>query len=66
MIPAITPITIPAIAPGLNPPPPVAAIGVGKRLPLAVAGERKGAVVVTPTMSVAVDMPVLVGRSGAV
>lgn len=46
MIPAITPMTIPAIAPGLKPPPLAMAIAVGKALPLAVAGARKGAVVV--------------------
>lgn len=64
MMPAITPMTIPAIAPGLRPPPLAIAIVVGKALPLAVAGARKGAVVVAEP--VVVIIPVLVGRRGGV
>lgn len=61
MIPAMTPITIPAIAPGLNP-LLLLADGVGRLLPLAVAGGMNGAVVVAETILVVVAIPPLVGR----
>ena len=64
MMAAITPMTIPAIAPALNPPPPLAS-AIGKTLPLAVAGAMKGTVVVAETIEVAVETPPLVGRIGA-
>ena len=63
MIPAITPITIPAIAPGLKPPPPDR-VAIGSVLPLAVAGARKGMVVVADRVDVKVEAPPLVGRKG--
>ena len=66
IIPAITPMTIPAIAPGLSPPPLADGTMVGSVLPLAVAGARKGAVVVAEMVEVAVMTPLLVGRYGAV
>lgn len=57
--------TMPAIAPALNPPPLDTAMGVGNVLPLAVAGARKGPVVDAETVDVAVEIPPLVGRYGA-
>lgn len=63
MTPAIVPITIPAIAPGLKPWLLVAAIG--SVLPLAVAGGIKGCVVVAEIVPVAVMVAPLVGRTGA-
>ena len=64
IIPAITPITIPAIAPGLSPLLLFEGV-IGKLLPLAVAGGVNGAVVVAETVLVAVRIPPLVGRRGA-
>lgn len=64
MIPAITPITIPAIAPPLKPPDDECAV-TGRVLPLAVAGAMNGWVVVAATTDVAVVTPPLVGRNGA-
>jgi hypothetical protein len=69
MIPAMTPITIPAItipaiAPGLNPLEVECAV-TGNWLPLAVAGGRKGRVVDADSVDVAVVTPPLVGRKGA-
>jgi hypothetical protein len=64
VIPAMTPITIPAIAPGLSPLLLLEEV-IGRVLPLAVAGEMNGAVVVAETVLVAVAMPPLVGRYGA-
>ena len=57
--------TIPAIAPGERPPPPSTGNAVGSVLPLAVAGAKKGAVVVGTTVFVMVETPLLVGLSGA-
>jgi hypothetical protein len=64
MIPAMTPMTIPAIAPGLRP-LLLDAVMVGRVLPLAVAGGRNDWVVVTETVPVNVETPPLVGRNGA-
>lgn len=64
MIPAITPMTIPAIAPGLRP-PEVEDPVIGRVLPLAVAGGTNGIVVDADTTDVAVETPPLVGRTGA-
>lgn len=61
MTPAIVPMTIPAIAPPLSP-CEVELETIGKVLPEAVAGEMKGAVVVT---EVEVETPPLVGLNGA-
>ena len=64
MIPAMTPITIPAMAPGLSPlllPEGV----IGMVLPLAVAGGMNGSVVVAETTFVDVETPPLVARIGA-
>lgn len=60
----MTPITIPAIAPGLNP-LLLPDLVIGMLLPLAVAGGVNGAVMVAETTVVAVEMPPLVGRKGA-
>jgi len=60
----MTPMTIPAIAPALNPPPPLSWV-MGNVLPLAVAGAWKGTVVVAEVIEVAVETPPLVGRTGA-
>jgi hypothetical protein len=60
----MTPITIPAIAPGLNP-LLLPDLVIGMLLPLAVAGGVNGAVVVAETTDVAVEMPPLVGRKGS-
>ena len=65
MIPASTPITIPAIAPALKPPPPPDEDMIGSVLPLAVAGARKGMVVVADRVVVMVEAPPLVGRTGS-
>jgi len=59
---AITPITIPAIAPPLRPPELECSV-TGRVLPLAVAGGKNGTVVDAET--VAVETPPLVGRTGA-
>jgi len=60
----MTPMTIPAIAPGLN--PLLLLDEVTAMLdPLAVAGGVKGSVVVAETTAVVVEMPPLVGRKGA-
>jgi hypothetical protein len=62
MMAAMTPMTIPAIAPGLRPWEvewPV----IGNVLPLAVAAGMKGTVVDAETVDVVI--PPLVGRSGA-
>ena len=64
MIPAMTPMTIPAIAPGLKPPPLWDEV-IEMLLPLAVAGGVNGSVVVAETTFVVVEMPPLVGRKGA-
>jgi hypothetical protein len=61
MMPAITPITIPAIAPPLKP-FDFSCIVSGRELPLAVAGAMNGWVVVSGT---SVVTPPLVGRRGA-
>ena len=61
--PAIVPMTIPAMAPPLNP-CEVELETIGKVLPEAVAGEMKGAVVVTE-VEVEVETPPLVGLNGA-
>lgn len=50
-MPTRTPITIPAIAPPLRPPPPDEWLTIGRVLPLAVAGGVKGWVVVTETVA---------------
>ena len=63
-MPKMTAMTMPAIAPGLSPPPPLLDI-MGSVLPLAVAGERKGTVVVAFLVEVVVESPPLVGRTGA-
>ena len=60
----MTPMTIPAIAPGLRP-LLLDAVMVGKALPLAVAAGRNVWVVVTETVPVDVETPPLVGRNGA-
>jgi len=60
----MTPITIPAIAPGLKP-FDVECPVTGSELPLAVAGGTKGIVVDADTVEVAVVTPPLVGRLGA-
>jgi len=60
----MTPITIPAIAPGLNPPLLCDEV-IGSTDPLAVAGGVNGSVVVAETTVVVVEMPPLVGRKGA-
>jgi hypothetical protein len=61
--PAITPITIPAIAPELNPRELDSVIGI--ELPEAETGVPKGWVVVAETVLVAVEAIPLVGRKGA-
>ena len=63
-MPARTPITIPAIAPGLSPLLLLEEV-IGKWLPVAVAGGMNAAVVVAETVLVAVATPPLVGRYGA-
>jgi hypothetical protein len=63
IIPTMTPITIPAIAPPLRPWLLLATMGIV--LPLAVAGGINAAVVVADTVEVAVLTPPLVGRIGA-
>lgn len=64
MIPAMTPMTIPAIAPPER--PLLEPDGVmGREEPDAVAGGMKGWVVVTETVEDAVETPPEVGRSGA-
>jgi len=60
----MTPMTIPAIAPALNPPPLCDEV-TDMLLPLAVAGGVNGSVVVAETTVVVVEMPPLVGRKGA-
>ncbi len=55
----MTPMTIPAIAPALNPPPLLDEVS-GRVLPLAVAGGVNGSVVVAET-TVVVETPPLVG-----
>jgi hypothetical protein len=57
----MTPITIPAIAPGLSPLLLLEEV-IGRLLPLAVAGGVNDAVVVAETTVVCVEMPPLVGR----
>lgn len=64
MIPAITPITIPAIAPPERPLFEDEEV-MGKVVPLAVAAGRKVWVVVTDAKDVAVETPPLVPLTGA-
>jgi len=64
MIPAMTPITIPAIAPGLSPLLLLEEV-IGRVLPLAVAGGVNETVVVAETTAVDVETPPLVGSKGA-
>jgi hypothetical protein len=63
MIPAMTPITIPAIAPGLS--PLLLLEVIGRVLPLAVAGGVNETVVVAETTAVDVKTLPLVGSIGA-
>jgi len=61
MIPAMTPMTIPAIAPALRPLDEEDEV-TGNVLPLAVAAGMKGTVVDAESVEVVVSAPLLVGR----
>ena len=60
----MTPMTIPAMAPGLRLLLVLVEV-IGRVEPLAVAGAMNGAVVVADTTEVVVETPPLVGLNGA-
>ncbi|KAL7355217.1 hypothetical protein ACKS0A_11832 [Histoplasma ohiense] len=64
MMPMRTPMTMPAMAPPLSPPPPFEASGGGSRTPSVPTGGRKGTVAVGAVVMVA--PPELVGLEGGV
>lgn len=64
-MPAMTPITIPAIAPPLKPPPPPLDEDPTMMLPSVPTGVTNGCVVVAPCELVIVTSVLLVGRRGA-
>ena len=66
MIPSITPMTIPAIAPALRPPPDSADEEVTSTLAPVATGASKGTVVVGTPVAVSTTSVDAVGRRGAI